>query len=133
VVAITPHLAFIAVCLLKGKYRIALLGIFIPPLALIGAIRLALPGSRWARRWYSPTRLERAQARAAKHAARWEPIMTSAGHTVTAKATAPDPELAATATETPPSPPGPPRGGGTSAPELIITGSSSRCGATRTW
>ena len=49
-------------CLLKGKYRITLLGIFIPPLALIGAIRLALPTSRWARRWYSPRRLARARA-----------------------------------------------------------------------
>ena len=101
VVTLTLHLAFILICLLKGKYRIALLGIFIPPLTLIGAIRLALPTSRWARRWYSPRRLARARAWAAKHAARWEPIMRSAGYAAASKPTEPEFRVPPTATEKP--------------------------------
>ena len=44
IVTITLHLTFIAICLLKGKYTVALLGTFIPLLASVGAIRLARPG-----------------------------------------------------------------------------------------
>ena len=101
---LTLHLLFIVVCVLKGKYRVALLGIFLPPLALIGAIRLALPGSRWARRWYSPRKLARAESRAAKHAARWEPIMKSAGYAVAGKPAEGETQLAPTASEMPPFP-----------------------------
>jgi hypothetical protein len=81
------HALFILVCLLKGKYRMALFGIFLPPVALIGAIRLAKSGSWWAQRWYSPKRLRRTEARAARYAARWGSIMTSAGDAVAGKPT----------------------------------------------
>ncbi len=99
---IALHLGFIVLCVLKGKFRMALLGIFLPPVALIGAIRLALPGSRWARRWYSPKRLARAEARAARHAARWEPIMRSAGFGVAGTPADVEPGLASTGSEIPP-------------------------------
>lgn len=39
-------------CLLKGKVATGTVGILLWPMALIGALRLAKPGSWWARRWY---------------------------------------------------------------------------------
>ena len=41
------------ICVLKGKNLTALVGIFLPFAALVGAIRLAKPGSWWARRRYA--------------------------------------------------------------------------------
>ena len=37
------HLALIVVCIVKGKYVLALLATFIPLLGLVGAITLARP------------------------------------------------------------------------------------------
>lgn len=76
------HVAWIAVviglqvltvvlCVTKGKYRTALFGCFIPLVSFVGAIRLARPGSRWARKRYGPDRLEQATARAQRSDARW--------------------------------------------------------------
>ena len=50
------------VCLLKGKAMTGILGIFIPAVALVGAIRLAKPDSRWAGRYDQP-KLDQARAR----------------------------------------------------------------------
>jgi hypothetical protein len=50
---------------LKGKRLTAAVTLLVPVVGLVGAIRLARPGSRWARRWYDAARLERALARAA--------------------------------------------------------------------
>lgn len=58
------QIAAILVCVRKGKYSTAVLGVFLPPVAWIGAIRLARPRSMWARHRYDPAKLERAQARA---------------------------------------------------------------------
>jgi len=63
-------------CVLKGKYRCALFGLFIGPVAVIGAIRLARPTSIWARRVYHGHRLEEAQRRAAAFDRRWRPVQT---------------------------------------------------------
>jgi hypothetical protein len=54
-----------AITLLKGKIWTAVFGLFLPPLFLIGAIRLARPGSPWARWRYRtrPARLIRAAVR----------------------------------------------------------------------
>jgi len=58
--------------IVKGKPLLALIGVFIPLVALVGAIRLASPSSPWARRRYhagskklgrSQTRFERSRAR----------------------------------------------------------------------
>ena len=46
------NLLLVAVVLLKGKLTTAVLAAFIPLLALIGAMRLARPGSPWAKRRY---------------------------------------------------------------------------------
>lgn len=49
--------------ILKGKPLMGVIGIFIPLLSLTGAIRLASPGSPWARRRYRGKKLARSQAR----------------------------------------------------------------------
>ncbi len=51
------------VCLYKGKRFAAIVGLFVPLVALIGAVRLGDPGSAWARRFYRGRRLTKARAR----------------------------------------------------------------------
>jgi hypothetical protein len=55
-------LGFAVICILKGKLLTGIVGLAIPAVALVGAVRLAKPGSRWARR-YEEGKLERARAR----------------------------------------------------------------------
>src|ERR1700735_4433222 len=62
------------VCILKGKYRTGLFGLFLPPVGAIGAVRLARPNSIWARHRYRGKRLERAARRAAAFDRRWKPL-----------------------------------------------------------
>ena len=50
----------IVLSVMKGKYKLALFGAFIPLCALVAAIRLARPESRWAKRHYGPEKLARA-------------------------------------------------------------------------
>jgi hypothetical protein len=57
------NLAVAGICIMKGKLATGLIGIVIPLLATIGAIRLAKPSSVWARRRYSGAKLGRAQQR----------------------------------------------------------------------
>jgi len=59
------NLAFTVICLLKGKTWSGVLGIYISLFALVGAIRLARPGSVWARSRYpeGSRKLARAIAR----------------------------------------------------------------------
>lgn len=42
--------AFAIVCILKGKTFMAIVGLFVPLVGLVGAVRAAKPGSRWDRR-----------------------------------------------------------------------------------
>jgi lysyl-tRNA synthetase, class II len=69
VVVIVPVLF----CLLKGKIWTGVLGLFIPLLAIVGAIRLARPKSPWGRRRYAkhPKKMAKAQRREARLDARW--------------------------------------------------------------
>ncbi|MEU1625213.1 phosphatidylglycerol lysyltransferase domain-containing protein [Streptomyces sp. NPDC020096] len=71
-------LALVVICMLKGKVWTGLLGVPLPPLALIGAIRLARPNSPWARwRYYSrPRRLARAERRDARLHRRLDAVRT---------------------------------------------------------
>jgi hypothetical protein len=48
---------------LKGKLTLGLLSIFLPPVGLVAAYRLARPGSIWAQLFYNPQQLARARAR----------------------------------------------------------------------
>ncbi|MBD5787435.1 hypothetical protein IF650_14775 [Cellulosimicrobium terreum] len=65
VVTLVLHLGLAFVCILKGKLATGLIGIVVPLVAFVGAVRLARPASYWARRRYAsrPGRLERARAR----------------------------------------------------------------------
>jgi hypothetical protein len=70
---VTAHVGPIMLSLLKGKRHLALIGSVVPLLGLVGAVRLAKPTSFWARRFYSPSRLERARARfSGEYMARWD-------------------------------------------------------------
>lgn len=59
------NIAISMVALLKGKLLTGLVGLVVPVVSLVGAIRLAKPGSPWARRRYAtrPRKLERAERR----------------------------------------------------------------------
>ena len=74
-VVFSVHLALVVVGLLKGKIWAGLIGIVLVFVALVAAIRLARPGSPWARRFYAPGshRLARAEERQRRHDARWAP------------------------------------------------------------
>ncbi len=65
---------FVALCYLKGKLFVGTVGIFVPPVAFVGALRLAKPGSPWARRRYarSPGKMERARRRDEQFHQKWE-------------------------------------------------------------
>jgi hypothetical protein len=78
-------------CALKGKYRCALLGLFLPPVGVIGALRLARPNSVWARRRYHGKRLEEATRRAATFDRRWRPVQTDWDDFVGGRPSNPDP------------------------------------------
>ncbi|MEU8818962.1 hypothetical protein [Actinoplanes sp. NPDC048796] len=58
------HVGALLICVRKGKYSTAVLGAFLPPVAWIGAVRLARPTSAWSRKRYDAARRARAQARA---------------------------------------------------------------------
>ncbi|MFC6597656.1 phosphatidylglycerol lysyltransferase domain-containing protein [Kitasatospora paranensis] len=61
-------LLLVAVTLFKGKLWTGLLGVMLPPLAMVGAVRLARPQSPWARWRYRarPKRMARAERRDAR-------------------------------------------------------------------
>ncbi|NLE22695.1 MAG: hypothetical protein GX624_07955 [Actinobacteria bacterium] len=65
---------FVVVCYLKGKLFVGTVGIFVPPVAFVGALRLGKPGSPWARWRYkdSPGKLERALRRDQGFHQKWE-------------------------------------------------------------
>lgn len=69
VVSVAITLGICAIVALKGKVSTAVIGMFIPPVAWVGAIRLARPGSWWATRRYAPGsgKLEKAVVRKASH------------------------------------------------------------------
>jgi hypothetical protein len=65
------NMAFVLVAIGKGKLLSAVLGVFVPLVAIVAAIRLAKPESRWAKRRYAAGsgKLERAQIRDKRNAA----------------------------------------------------------------
>ncbi len=56
-------LGFAAICFLKRKIFVGVFGLFIPLVALIGAVRLAKPNSRWAKQRYGEQKMARSVAR----------------------------------------------------------------------
>lgn len=54
---------FVIVCFLKGKLILGVLGLYVPPIAMVTAFRLARPRSWWARKRYDAGKLERSRER----------------------------------------------------------------------
>jgi lysyl-tRNA synthetase class 2 len=76
-IAIAFNLGLCILAALKGKIASALIGMFVPVVSLVAAIRLARPGSPWARRRYAPgsKKLAKAEAREERHrrrVVRWQ-------------------------------------------------------------
>ncbi|GLF94084.1 hypothetical protein [Streptomyces yaizuensis] len=73
VVSLLLNFLFALIALAKGKARMALIGTLVPLVALVGAVRLARPGSLWARRCYRarPRARARARIRSYRHDRRW--------------------------------------------------------------
>jgi hypothetical protein len=51
-VAVLGNVAFALAAILKGRAVLGVVGVFVPLVAVVGAVRLARPQSYWARRWY---------------------------------------------------------------------------------
>jgi hypothetical protein len=60
---IATNMSFALIAFLKGKLKLGTFGIFVPGLAILGAWRLAKPGSVWAHSFYGPAKLERSRER----------------------------------------------------------------------
>lgn len=74
------HLAMAVICFLKGKLSTGLIGIVVPVVAFVGAVRLAKPRSTWAVRRYRDQKLERAQRRFGKsYTRRWNRVRDKLG------------------------------------------------------
>ena len=67
-------LALSAVAIVKGKIVMGVAGVLFPIVGIIGAIRLARPGSIWAKRRYEPgsRKLARATKRYGRHTRRYQ-------------------------------------------------------------
>jgi len=61
--AVTLIAALAIACFAKGRVLLGVVGLFIPVVALVGAVRLGKPSSPWARRRYDDARLRRAEHR----------------------------------------------------------------------
>ncbi len=83
VAVVVVDVVLAAAAILKGKPLAGLIGIFIPVVSLVGAVRLASPRSPWARRQYDRSKLARAQAR-------WERIQARRQRVADAIAGAPE-------------------------------------------
>jgi hypothetical protein len=85
VVAASVVLAVVAsiISILKGKFYLGLIGLFIPFLAYVAAIRLARPRSLWARRRYAsnPGKMAKALSRDVKREARKKRVRDFLGGT----------------------------------------------------
>ncbi|UGS36356.1 hypothetical protein [Capillimicrobium parvum] len=69
-VVVIEQLTIAAVIVVKGKVRLAIIGLFIPPFNYVWAIRLARPNSWWGRRFYQPRADEDSQSRSARRRAK---------------------------------------------------------------
>ena len=74
IVTVLIVLAVSAIAIFKGKVFMGIAGMLFPVVGVIGAIRLAKPGSPWANRRYKPgsKKLARAEKRYGKHTIRYQ-------------------------------------------------------------
>jgi hypothetical protein len=70
---VAVNFVFALLVLSKGKARMAIFSVIVPLIGLIGVVRLARPGSFWAKRFYRrrPRARARATLRAYRHDRRW--------------------------------------------------------------
>jgi hypothetical protein len=61
---VAVNLLFALAAILKGRVVLGVVGVFVPLVALVGAVRLARPASFWAHRWYRPGSRRRVRAEA---------------------------------------------------------------------
>ena len=89
------------VCVLKAKYRAALISCFVPIVSWFCACRLARPNSWWARHFYGEKRQLRAVKRGEKFDRRWDPKARWLSDLIAGAPSQPDPPdiLAAEAAE----------------------------------
>ncbi|MEU6930154.1 hypothetical protein [Streptomyces sp. NPDC046385] len=73
VLTLAVNFLFVLATLVKGKFRMAVLGTLVPFVAIVGAVRLARPGSWWSRHVYARRHRARARSRirAYRHDKRW--------------------------------------------------------------
>ncbi|MFI8822921.1 hypothetical protein [Streptomyces sp. NPDC053431] len=73
VLTLVINFVLVLVTLVKGKFRMAVLGTLIPFVAIVGAVRLARPGSWWSRHLYARRHRARARSRIRtyRHDKRW--------------------------------------------------------------
>ncbi|MCT4355324.1 hypothetical protein M5362_19505 [Streptomyces sp. Je 1-79] len=76
VLTLVVNFLFVLITLVKGKFRLAVLGTLVPFVAIIGAVRLARPGSWWSKRLYRRRHRARARSRLRtyRHDRRWDRI-----------------------------------------------------------
>jgi hypothetical protein len=77
-VTVAVNTMFALISILKGRVVAGVVGVFVPVVALVAALRLARPTSPWARRRYPPgsDRARRAQERfPAGHRNRWDAVV----------------------------------------------------------
>ncbi|RIJ76821.1 hypothetical protein D1871_10335 [Nakamurella silvestris] len=112
IISFSLNIAMVLLCMLKGKYRFALIGTFFPLTAWISALRLARPGSPWARRRYAPERMAKAELRQTRMEDRWDPRWEWLSNLVAGRPTQPavpvqpaSPTHTASPTDSDPAPP----------------------------
>ncbi|MFF3836838.1 hypothetical protein [Streptomyces sp. NPDC001930] len=76
ILTLALNFLLILITLVKGKFRMAVIGTLVPFVAIIGAFRLARPGSWWSRRFYRRRHRARARSRIRtyRHDKRWTKV-----------------------------------------------------------
>ncbi|MGH8869724.1 MAG: hypothetical protein ACRDYU_17245 [Actinomycetes bacterium] len=96
VLTLAANLLLVVVTFLRGKFWTGTIGIIVPFVALVGALRLARPNSPWARARYAPDSRKalRAQAREERVDSRWRHGRRVVGDVVGGRPDAPPPPSA---------------------------------------
>ncbi|MGW6568381.1 hypothetical protein [Streptomyces sp. NPDC054975] len=76
VLTLVVNFLFVLIALVKGKFRLAVIGTLVPFVAIVGAVRLARPGSWWSRHLYRRRHKARARSRLRtyRHDRRWDRV-----------------------------------------------------------
>ncbi|MEU3919834.1 hypothetical protein [Streptomyces sp. NPDC029004] len=74
ILTLVINFLLVLITMFKGKPRMALISVLVPFVGMFGAVRLARPGSPWARRFYRnrPKARARSRLRSFRHDRRWD-------------------------------------------------------------